>query len=105
MHGRYRIHLASLHKTMVACLLLVPFCAASDPWNYEESHDEVRDFVAGGMLHVRLGVGDLHIKRSASNQIRLPYTVKSRRESRVKEAHVDIEIRGRYAHIEFQVTS
>jgi len=105
MHGRYRIHLAMLHKTIVACLLLVPFCAASDHWNYEESHDEVRDFVAGGMLHVRLSVGDLHIKRSESNQIRLHYTVKSRRESRVKEAHVDIEIRGRDAHIEFHAPS
>src|SRR5258708_37983026 len=105
MHGRYRIHLAMLHKTIVACLLLVPFCAASDHWNYEESHDEVRDFVAGGMLHVRLSVGDLHIKRSESNQIRLHYTVKSRRESRVKEAHVDIDIRGRDAHIEFHAPS
>ena len=94
-----------LHKTIVACLLLVPFCAASDHWNYEESHDDVRDFVAGGMLHVRLSVGDLHIKRSDSNQIRLHYTVKSRRESRVKEAHVDIEIRGRDAHIEFHAPS
>src|SRR5260370_18801704 len=105
MHGRSRIHLAMLHKTIVAWLLLVPFCAASDHWNYEESHDEVRDFVAGGMLHVRLSVGDLHIKRSESNQIRLHYTVKSRRESRVKEAHVDIDIRGRDAHIEFHAPS
>jgi len=80
---------------------LVPFCAASDHWNYEETHDEVRDFVAGGMLHVRLRVGDVHIKRSNSNKIRLHYTVKSRRESRLKEAHVDIEIRGRDANIEF----
>ncbi len=105
MPGRSRLHLAMLHKTIVACLLLVPFSAASDHWNYEESHDEVRDFVAGGMLHVRLSVGDLHIKRSDSNQIRLHYTVKSRRESRVKEAHVDIEIRGRDAHIEFHAPS
>jgi hypothetical protein len=97
-----RIRMTLLHKTIVACLLLVPFCAASDHWNYEESHDEVRDFVAGGMLHVRLSVGDLHIKRSDSNQIRLHYTVKSRRESHVKDAHVDIEIRGRDANIEFR---
>jgi hypothetical protein len=53
------------------------------------------------MLHVRLRVGDVHIKRSDSNKIRLHYTVKSRRESRLKEAHVDIEIRGRDANIEF----
>jgi len=105
MPGKSPIRLAMLHKAIVACLLLVPFCAASDNWNYEESHDEVRDFVAGGMLHVRLSVGDLHIKRSDSNKIRLHYTVKSRRESRVKEAHVDIEIRGRDAHIEFHAPS
>jgi hypothetical protein len=94
-----------LYKAVVVCLLLAPFCAASDHWNYEESHDEVRDFVAGGMLHVRLGVGDLHIKRSDSNQIRLHYTVKSRRESHVKDARVEIEIRGRDANIEFRAPS
>ena len=105
MSGKSPIRLAWLHRTIAVCLVLVPFCAASDHWNYEASHDEVRDFVAGGMLHVRLGVGDLHIKRSDSNQIRLHYTVKSRRESRVKEAHVDIEIRGRDAHIEFHAPS
>src|SRR5438105_4137627 len=64
MSGKSPIRLAWLHRTIAVCLVLVPFCAASDHWNYEESHDEVRDFVAGGMLHVRLGVGDLHIKRS-----------------------------------------
>src|ERR1700693_3858964 len=95
------VRLTLLHKTIGVCLLLVPFCAASDHWNYEETHDEVRDFVAGGMLHVRLSVGDMHIKRSDSNQIRLHYTIKSRRESRMKEAHVDIEIHGRDANIEF----
>jgi hypothetical protein len=90
-----------LHKTIVVCLLLAPFCAASDHWNYEESHSEVRDFVAGGMLHVRLGVGDLHIRRGESNQIRLHYTVKSWRESHVKDAHVDVEVHGRDADIDF----
>jgi hypothetical protein len=105
MPGRSPIRLALLHKTIVVCLLLVPFCAASDHWNYEESRDVVRDFVAGGMLHVRLSVGDLHIKRSDSNQIRLHYTVKSRRESHVKDAHVDFEIHGRDAEIEFRAPS
>jgi hypothetical protein len=101
MSGKSPIRLTMLHKTIVVCLLLVPFCAASDHWNYEESRDEVRDFVAGGMLHVRMSVGDLHIKRSDSNKIRLHYTVKSRLESRVKDAHVDIDIHGRDANIEF----
>lgn len=85
----------------MVCLLLVPFCAASDHWDYEETHSEVRDFVAGGMLHVRLSVGNLRVLRSDSNKIRLHYTVKSRRESNVKDAHVDIEVRGSNANIEF----
>ena len=101
MPGRSPICLTVLHKTIVVCLLLVPFCAASDHWNYEESHSEVRDFVAGGMVHVRMSVGDLHIKRSDSGKISLHYIVKSRRESNLKEARVQIEVRGRDANIEF----
>ncbi len=104
MPGRSFIRSAMLHKTIIVCLLCAPLCAASDhwnDWNYEETHDQARDFVAGGMVHVRLSVGDLHIKRSDSSQIRLHYTVKSRRESRVKEAHVDFEVHGRNAEIEF----
>lgn len=95
---------AMLHKTIVICLLFVPFCTASDhwkDWDNEESHDEVRDFVDGGMVHLRISVGDLQIRRSDSDKIRLHYTIKSRRESRLKEAHVDIEVRGRDANIEF----
>jgi DUF4097 and DUF4098 domain-containing protein YvlB len=92
------------HKTVLVCLLSVPFCTASD-WNYEKTHTDARDFVAGGMVHVRLSVGDVQIKRSDSNQIRLRYTVKSRRESRVKNAHVDFEIRGRDANIEFHTST
>jgi hypothetical protein len=105
MPGRHFIRLAPLQKIIVVCFLLVPFCAASDHWDYEETHDQVRDFVAGGMVHVRLSVGDVHIRRGDSNQIRLHYTVKSRRESHVKDAHVDIEIRGRDANIEFHAPS
>lgn len=101
MRRESSIGLATLYKTIAVYLFLVPFCAASDHWDYEESHDEVRDFVAGGMLHVRLSVGDLHIKRGDSNKIRLHYTVKSHRESRLKESHVDIDIHGRDANIEF----
>ncbi len=48
-----------------------------------------------------MSVGDLHIKRSSSGKIRLHYIVKSRRESNLKEARVEIEIRGRDANIEF----
>jgi hypothetical protein len=101
MPGKSLIHLSVLYKALAVCLLLVPFCAASDDWNYEESHDVTRDFVTGGMVHLRLSVGDIHITRSDTTKIRLHYTVKSRHESRVKEAHVDIDIRGRDANLEF----
>jgi hypothetical protein len=93
-----------LHKTVLFCLLLVPFAAASDHWDYEESHSDVRDFVSGGILHVRLGVGDLRILRGESNKIRLHYTVKSRRESHVKNARVNFEVRGNDASIEFHAS-
>jgi hypothetical protein len=107
MPGRCPIRLSVLHKTIVICLLLAPLCAASDwkDWNYEESHSDARDFVAGGMLHVRLGVGDLKIRRGDSNQIRVHYTVKSRHESNVKDAHMDFEVRGNDATIEFHAPS
>ena len=96
--------LTGLRKTILTCLLLVPLCAASDhghDWRYEETHTDVRDFVAGGMLHVRLSVGDMQIRRGDSNQIRLRYTIKSRREKNIKETHVDFEVRGNDASIEF----
>jgi hypothetical protein len=95
---------AAVHSTLLFCLLLAPFCAASDhskDWDYEETHSDVRDFVAGGMLHVRLPVGDLRITRGGSNQIRLHYTVKSNRESKVKDSRVDFDIHGRDAEIDF----
>ena len=94
----------TLHRTVLFCLLLVPFAAASDHWDYEESHSDVRDFVSGGTLHVRLSVGDLRILRGKSNKIRLHYTVKSRRESHVKNAKVDFEVRGSDASIAFHAS-
>jgi hypothetical protein len=96
-------------KAVLVCLLLVPLGTASGTsdhdLNYEESHSDARDFVAGGMLHVRLPVGDLHVKRGDSNKIRLNYTVKARREKNVKEAHVDFEVRGNDATLEFHAPS
>lgn len=108
MPGKSIIRLAMLPRMILVCLLCVPFCAASDhwkDWDYEETHSEVRDFVAGGMVHVRLSVGDLRIRRSDSNKISMHYTVKSRHESHVKEARVDIEVRGNDARIEFKAPS
>jgi len=105
MSARSFIALAAIRRTIVLCVLLVPFCAASDHWDYQESHDEARDFAAGGMLHVRLSVGDVRIMRGDSNKISLHYTIKSRRESHVKDARVDFEVRGSDARIEFHAPS
>jgi hypothetical protein len=104
MPGSSLVRSNPLHKTVLACLFLVPFCAASD-WNYEETHSDARDFVAGGFMHVRLSVGDMHIRRGDANKISLRYTVKSRRESNVKDAHVDFDVRGNDATIEFHAPS
>jgi len=94
-----------LHKAVLVCLFLVPFAAASDHYDYEESHSDVRDFVTGGTLHLRLSVGDVRIMRGDASKIRLHYTVRSRRESRVKDARVDFEIRGNQANLEFHAPS
>jgi hypothetical protein len=89
-----------LHKPLLLCLFLVPLCAASD-WRYEETHTHAREFVSSGYVHIRLSVGDLHIKRGNSAKIRLEYTVKSRRESQLKQARLDFNIRGNDATVEF----
>jgi len=89
-----------VRRVLLFCLALVPLCAAKD-WQYEETKTDSREFVAGGYLHVRMSVGDLHVRRGDSTQIRLQYTVKSRHERNVKEARVDFEVRGSDANIEF----
>ena len=101
MLGKSFIRFTMLRKVVLACLLLVPFCSASDHWDYEETHTDARDFTAGGTLHVRLSVGDLRISRGDSNKIHLRYTVKSRRERNVKDAKVDFDVHGNDARIEF----
>ncbi len=96
--------LAVFLNAMLVGAILVPFCTASDHWidsDYEESHSEVRDFVAGGMVHVRLSVGDVQIRRSSNNQVRVHYTVKSGHESYVKDARLDFEVRGNNANLDF----
>ena len=99
----------TLHRTLLACLFLVPLAAAprchADDWKYEETRTDARDFVTGGMLHVHLSVGDVHVRRGSGDKIHLRYTVKSRRESNVKEAHADLEVRGNDARIEFRAPS
>ena len=96
-------------KTLLFCICLLAFLSpslsAADDWKYEETRRDSRDFVSGGSVHVRMGVGDLHIKRGDSNQIRLEYTVKSRRESGVQKARVDFDVHGKDASIEFHAPS
>lgn len=109
MPGRALVNWIPLHKTILLCLMLTPlaaapWCAASD-WNYEETHNDARDFAAGGFVHVRLRVGDVHIRRGDSNKISLRYTVKSHHEKNVKDAHVDFDIHGSDATIEFHAPS
>jgi len=109
MHGRSLVGLNPLYKAVLACLFLVPLSAlplrASNDWNYEETRSDARDFAAGGFVHVRMGVGDMHIKRGDTSKISLHYTIKSRRERNVKEANVDFEVRGNDATIEFHAPS
>jgi hypothetical protein len=110
MPGRSLSGLKQVHKAVLLSLLFVPLsvalgAASNHDWDYEESHTDTREFVAGGMLHVRMTVGDLHIKRGDGDKIRLNYTVKSHRERNVKEAHVDFEVRGNDATIEFHSPS
>ena len=104
MSGKSLFHTKQVYRVFWLCLFLVPLCAASD-WNFEETHSDAREFVAGGYIHVRLNVGDIHIKRGDSARIRLEYTVKSRRERNVKDAHVDFDVKGNDANIQFHAPS
>jgi hypothetical protein len=99
-----QINARQLHRVVLCCLFLVPLCAASD-WRYEETHSDAREFVANGYVHVRLSVGDVHIKRGDDSRIRLEYTVKSHRENSLKEARVDFDVHGNDATLEFHAPS
>jgi hypothetical protein len=109
MGGRSLSRLTLFHKTILVGLFLAPLAAAPlyahDDWKYEETRNDARDFVSGGSVHVRLSVGDVHVKRGDSAKIRLSYTVKSRHESNVKDSHVDFDIHGNDATIEFHAPS
>lgn len=100
---------AVLPKTLligfVLTLSAVPSVCRADDWRYEETHRDARDFVSGGSVHVHMTVGDMHIRRGNSNQLRLEYTVKSHHESNVKKATVDFEVRGNEANITFHSPS
>ena len=95
-----RTMVRSLLSVLLFCLVLVPFSSADD-WKYEETHSDSREFVSGGHVHVRCSVGDVHIRKGESNQIKVQYTVKSRREKNVKEARLDFNVNGSDATLEF----
>jgi hypothetical protein len=105
MPARSLVQFNSIYKTLLVCLALVLFSAvpmsAFSDWNYEETRSDAREFAAGGFVHVRMSVGDMHIRRGDTNKISLRYTIKSRREKNVKEATVDFDVRGNNATIEF----
>ena len=108
MPGRSLV-LSQLHKVILLCLVLASFEAARaaghSDWNYEETHTDSRNFAPGGMLHVQVSVGDVHIRRGDAGKISLRYTVKSRREHNVKNARVEFDVRGNDATIEFHAPS
>ncbi len=106
MPERSNFRLTALYKTLALCLFLVPLCAAGDhDWNYDETRTASREFAAGGFVHVRLSVGDVHIKRGDIGKINLRYTIKSSRERNVKESRVDWNVSGSDATIEFNAPS
>ena len=109
MDGRSLVRWNPWYKAILACLVAVAFSAvpsfASHDWDYEETRSDAREFAAGGFVHVRMSVGDMHIRRGDTNKISLRYTVKSRHERNVKDATVDIDVRGNNATIEFHAPS
>jgi hypothetical protein len=109
-----QIHSALLLCAASAILAASPLYGANAPagkawssndWRYSETHSDSREFAPGGSIHVRMTVGDFHIKRGDSTKIRLEYTVKSRREQNVKDASVAFDVHGNDANIEFHAPS
>jgi len=89
-----------LNTVALGCMLCAPAAFASSD-QYQETHSVAQNFVSGGVLRVRLSVGDMHITRGSSNQIQLHYTIKSNKESRLKECSVDLNVHGNEANLEF----
>ena len=92
-----------VYTAFLLLLVLAPLCAAhaSHDWSFEETHNDSREFAAGGMLHVRLKVGDLHIVRGDSSKITLRYTIKSDSENNVKNSSVEFDAHGTDATLDF----
>lgn len=111
MPGRSLTNPSLIYKAILSCLFLLSLylpasaSAGNHDWNYEETHNDTREFTTGGMLHLHLSVGDVHVRRGDSARISLRYTVKSRREKNLKEVHVDFDVRGNDATLEFHAPS
>ena len=103
MPGTPALPLRHIHKIVLLTLILAPLCAAHgfDDWNYEDTHSDTREFSGGGMLHVHLKVGDLHIRRGDANRISLRYTIRSRHEQNIKNSSVDFDVHGSDATLDF----
>jgi DUF4097 and DUF4098 domain-containing protein YvlB len=104
MSERSALQGRQIYTALLFCLVLVPLSRASD-WRYEETHSDSREFAAGGFVHLRLSVGDVHVKRGDGTSIKLEYTVKSRRQSNLKETRVDFTVRGNDATLAFHAPS
>jgi hypothetical protein len=109
MPGRSLVR-SYLHPIFLLSLFLLPFCLQShaggtSDWDYQETRSDSREFAPGGMLHIRLSVGDLHVRRGDSARITLRYTVKSHHEKNVKDVHVDFDVRGNDATLDFHAPS
>jgi hypothetical protein len=87
-------------KIVLFIALLVPFANASQ--NFEETHSEVHPLVGGGVLHIRLNVGELHIIRGADKaNLHIRYTIHSNRESSLHNTRANFEVRGSDGALEF----
>lgn len=109
MATKLRFQPSRVRKTVLLCCTLACFSlslfAVPDRWNYQETHQDSRDFVSGGSVHVHMTVGDLRIRRGDTDKIRIEYTIKTHSESNLKKARVDLDVHGKDATIEFHSPS
>ena len=107
MAARSAFRFTRLGKTLLLGFILAAFNLPllGDDWNYEETHRDTREFVTGGSVHVHMTVGRVRIRRGDSDKINLEYTIKSRRESNLKQVRVDFDVHGKDATLEFHSSS
>ena len=107
MAARSAFRFTRLGKTLLLGCILAACSVPSlgDDWNYEETHRDTREFVTGGSVHVHMTVGRVRIRRGDSDKINLEYTIKSRRESNLKQVRVDFDVHGKDATLEFHSSS